>query len=785
MVEPLTEREIEILQLAANGCANGEIAARLSLTLNTVKWYCKRIYEKLEVANRTQAIQRAKTLGLLAGGNGQAKSAPHYNLPNPLTAFVGRRAEVDAVKQLLGQNRLLTLTGPGGIGKTRLSLQVAEEMTGHFQDGVCFVDLSSVNEATLVTNTIAHVLGVAESLDTPLATLIQAALHNKHLLLVLDNFEHLLEAAPLVTELLGACRGLTVLITSREVLALYGEQEFTVPPLKLPDLEWFATGHLAPGTLVASEASQLFERCAQAVYPDFRLTAENASAVSRICLRLDGLPLAIELAAAYIKLLSPQAILTQLDSLWLEMKRSLRNVPARQQTLRNTIEWSYRLLNAEERQLFAQLAVFRGGCTWEAIEAICDHHATGTLLEHLSALVNKSLVWRRADRNDQPRFGMLETIREYALICLHARGEVATLQERHAVFYSGFTKRVETELMGLKQRLVLNQLENEVDNFRAALRWTLDHDPEPGLSMIGNLGSCWRIRGYLTEGMGWAQQLLATGQGASADVQARAYASTAILALILGHRSQARQLAEQGWQLTQQVDDRLTRWQAIHARVTTSLAPNLPAAEYEEITRLINEAALLYPKHEPPYAEYEHLRNYARTLNMFGQVKRVQKRYDEAKEYFLACLQGARAAGYQSGVATAMMNLGWTVFHMGNYAEALTHFTESLNLSYELSFPHAIAMALLGMSGALARLQHAQQAAKLLGAVDAIQASIGIIMAQNHEPDYTRTYAELQAILGSEDFDHYWQVGRTMTVAAATTFANQCNRDSAILPLAR
>ncbi|HMN29348.1 MAG TPA: LuxR C-terminal-related transcriptional regulator, partial [Caldilineaceae bacterium] len=416
MNEPLSEREIEILQLAADGCSNGEIAARLSLSLNTIKWYSKRIYEKLDVETRTQAIKRAQTMGLFNGGTPQSKPIqPGDNLPSPLTAFVGRHAEIDTIKQLLKQHRLLTLTGPGGIGKTRLALQVAEELQAFFRNGVYFVDLATINETNLVINTIAHALGVAESLDTPLTTLMQAHLRDKQLLLVLDNFEHLIAAAPVVADLLTAARELTVLLTSREVLALYGEQEYAVPPLQLPDLEWFAAPHISPGDLLNSESLQLFERCAQAVDPAFRLTAENAAAVASLCLRLDGLPLAIELAAAYVKLLSPQAMLTQLDALWLEMKRTVRNIPARQQTLRNTIEWSYRFLNEEERRLFAQLAVFRGGCTAEAIHAICANHPqgtmngawTGALLETLNGLVNKSLVWRRVDQNDQPRFGML------------------------------------------------------------------------------------------------------------------------------------------------------------------------------------------------------------------------------------------------------------------------------------------------------------------------------------------------------------------------------------------
>lgn len=760
MHEPLSEREIEILRLAADGCANGEIAIQLSLSLNTIKWYSKRIYEKLGVESRTQAIKRAQTLGLFNGSSQQAiPSQPHYHLPSLLTALIGRRAEIDTIKHLLKHHRLLTLTGPGGIGKTRLALQVAKEMRAFFPDDVCFIDLAAVNEIHLVINTIAHGLGVAESLDTPLLALTQTFLRDKHLLLILDNFEHLIDAAPVVADLLAAAHHLTILLTSRELLALYGEQEYAVPPLQLPDLEWFAASHLAPSNFLESEALQLFARCAQAVDPTFRLTAENASAVASLCLRLDGLPLAIELAAAYSKLLSPQAMLTQLDSLWLEMKRTVRNIPARQQTLRNTIEWSYRFLDDEECWLFAQLAVFCGGCTWEAIGAICESRNTGALLQALNGLVSKSLVWRRTDKNDQPRFGMLETIREYARLCLEARGKVAALQQRHARYYTQLTAHVEA--LPIKQRLMLNQLESEIDNFRVALRWALTHDPEPGLGLLGDLGSCWRIRGYLTEGMAWAQQLLIVGQQASLAAQARAYASASLIAYNLGHRQQSCELADRAWLLVQQVDDQPARAQAIFVRAAVLLAPHLTPADYAMIIALTKEAAQLFVAIQSPM-------NYARTFNLLGEVKRMQGRYAEAIPYYEESLRGLRAVDYESGVAITLSNLGWAVYHLGDYQAAFAHFAESINRASELDFTNGVAVALIGAAGTLAQLDQPQQAAQCLGAAEAIQKALGISIPATDEPDYQRTRTELQAALGQADFDRCWQKGRTLTVTAAT-----------------
>lgn len=774
MNEPLTDREIEILRLTADGSSNSEIAARLFLSLNTVKWYNKRIYEKLEVENRTQAIKRAQTLGILAASPSLPPPArPRPHLPTPLTTFVGRRAEIDHAKQLLRQNRLLTLTGAGGVGKTRLALQIAHEVADSFADGVYFVDLSSINEARHVINSIAHVLNVAETHDMPLLKLLDQALHQKHLLLVLDNFEHLIDAASLVAELLAATDDLKCLITSREVLALYGEQEYVVPPLRLPDLEWFASEHLGVNRLLASEALQLFERCAQAISPDFRLTSENAPAIASICLRLDGLPLAIELAAAYIKLLAPQVMLTQLDSMWLEMKRSLRNIPARQQTLRNTIEWSVRFLNEEERRLFARMAVFRGGCTWEAITSVCalqstveaSTSSTASLLESLNGLISKSLVWRRIEVGDQPRFGMLETIREFALDCLRLCGEVEALQRRHTLYYTEYTSRVESELMSIRQRQVLNQMEREVDNHRAALRWAIDHDPGPGLQMIGDLGSCWRIRGYLTEGMEWAQQLLSVSQHVPIPIQARAYSSSAVLALVLGHRSQARQLAEVGYQLAQESGDRRSVTLAIHAWVQTRIAPNLAAAEYEKIIALIHEAA-------DNYSTLGNQLGRARILNMLGEVMRMQERYDEAKHFYEESLQGLRTVGYQSGVAAALHNLGWTFFHLGAEARAYTAFVESLDLSYELAYHHNVALCLIGVASSLSRLHHPQVAVKLLSVADVIRRSIGVVVDQSDEPDCQRTIAELHASLGQNEFDRYWQAGRTLSLSEAVALVH-------------
>ena len=361
---------------------------------------------------------------------------------------------------------------------------------------------------------------------------------------------------------------------------------------------------------------------------------------------------------------------------------------------------------------------------------------------------------------------MLETIRDYALQCLHAAGEVESLQQRHAVYYTGYTCRVEATLASVKQRLVLNQIEIEIDNFRAALRWALDHDPEPGLRMIGDLCSCWRIRGYLTEGMAWAQQLLGAEPPAPAPVQARAMANAAALALILGQRSQAHQMAEQAYLISLQAVDPLTRGQALYVRVLTHIAPDLLPADYEEMGRQANAAERLY-------VELGSRPGHGRVLNVLGELKRMQKRYDEAKRLYEESLQELHAAGYLSDIVVVQSNLGWTVFHMGDYEAAFAGFVEALDMAHDLEFPHGMAMTLLGAAGILARMGHPQPAARLIGAAAAIQESIGIVMVPSDEPDYESTVIELRAQLGQAGFDRYRQTGHMMTADEAAALVKE------------
>ena len=419
------------------------------------------------------------------------------NLPVQLTSFVGRAREVAEAQRLLGGTRLLTLTGPGGTGKTRLSLELAANLLEQFQDGVYFVPLAPITDAGLVASTIAQTLGLKESGRQDSRESLREYLGGKRMLLLLDNFEQVASAAPLVGDLLKSSPGLKILVTSRAVLRVYGEQEFAVPPLGLPDPR-----HLPSlESLSQYEAVALFIQRAVTVKPDFVVTNDNAPAVAEITARLDGLPLAIELAAARIKLLPPQAMLARLQHRLSLLTTGSRDLPARQQTLRGAIVWSYDLLDDPGRRLLARFSVFVGGASLDAAETVCGPAADlgRDVFDGLAGLVDHSLL-RQEEIHGQPRFTMLETIREFAGECLETGGQAQEIRRRHAMMLLAFAQQAEPHLTGRDRMTWLDRFEDEHDNVRAALSWTMDTgDTETAMLLGAALWRFWQMRGHLHE----------------------------------------------------------------------------------------------------------------------------------------------------------------------------------------------------------------------------------------------------------------------------------------------
>jgi len=682
------------------------------------------------------------------------------NLPTQLTSFIGRDDQVRDAKQLLARARLLTLTGPGGTGKTRLSLQIAADVMDQFPDGVYFVPLSAVHDPELVPSAIAQALSVQSTSNRRPIEVLVDYLHDKRMLLVLDNFEQLLPAAPVTTTLLEGSLGLRVLVSSRAVLHVYGEQEFPVPPLALPDLK--ALPSLS--ALSQFEAVRLFIERAVAAKPDFEATNDNAPAIAGICERVDGLPLAIELAAARIKLFNPQALLGRLEkSLSAALGTGARDLPGRQQTLRGAIQWSYELLNAAECRLLARFSVFARGGSLEQLEAVCgpaEDLGSREVIDVLDQLADQSLL-RRVPEFDELRFLMLQTIREFAAERLAESEEADRIRDRHLEAFIALAQQAQPQLFGPQRKEWLDRLEVDHDNFRGALEWAIaSGNTRQALSLGGSFWRYWQMRGHIHEGRARMQQVLALpGGDAFPTERLQALEAAGGLAYWQADMDAAQGFYDASLELTRQVGDKRAIANAIYNDAFPMLVRRV---ELDRARPLLREAL-------PLFEELNDEAGVGRSYWGLGNAEYFQQHLEAAREQLQAAEAIFRRLDNRFDLAWSLHTLGLVTMKMGRVDAARTYFAEALTLFAQANDVSGIVLQLDNLAAVARAEGDPMKATRLFAAAATYQLTSGTALGHLLREQEGRLHP--REGLDDREADTAWSEGQAMSLEQAVAYA--------------
>jgi predicted ATPase/DNA-binding winged helix-turn-helix (wHTH) protein len=696
-------------------------------------------------------------------GDGEANRASRSkrNLPYQLTSFVGREQEIAQLEELVAANRLVTLTGAGGSGKTRLAMEVASRLVDAFSDGVWLVELASLSDPRLVPQAVAQAFDVKEQATRPLTETLGDYLASKKLLLVLDNAEHLLEACvQLVAEIVRRGPDIAVLVTSRERLGMTGELTYRVPSLTVPG----ASETAMPETVSSYEGVRLFVERAKLVRPHFSLERENASFVAFICARLDGMPLAIELAAPRLRSMSVEELSQRLDQRFALLSDGSRSALPRHRTLQSTIDWSYDLLREREKLLLQRLSVFAGGWTLAAAEEVCagDGIEHRDILDLLTSLADKSLLVPEQE-DAQTRYRLLETVRQYARDRLEDAGGSAALRLRHRDCYLALAEEADPKLRGPEQAEWLRRLEEEHENLRAGLEWGLaEAGSKGGLRLCGALQRFWWTRGHFTEGREWCTRVLCKA-GAEERTRERAYVlnGAGVLSHYQGDYPAARAFHEESLAIRRELGDRF----GIASSLNNLGNPALNPSDYPASRAVLEESLAIRRELGDRFG-------LAASLGNLGNVVLNQGDYPAAKVLLEESLAIRRELGDRYGIALSLSNLGNVVLNQGDIPAARALLEESLAIRRELGDRYGIPYSLEGLAAVVASLRDSLRAARIWGATEGLRAVIGAPLSPDEQSGYDRHVTAARIASGNDAaFDSAWQEGRGLTLDQAIDLA--------------
>jgi predicted ATPase/DNA-binding CsgD family transcriptional regulator len=753
----LTPRELQVARLVRTGLTDRDIAGRLSITRRTAEWHVKQILNKLGFNSRTQvAAWIAYDEGV--GSMEDSSKGRRHNLPLQLTTFVGRGNELAELQRLLVRKRCVTLTAVGGAGKTRLALEVANRALDAYPDGAWLVDLTPLKDGHLVARVFGSTLGVHERPRQPIAATLLEHLRRRHSLLVVDNCEHVIAAcAVLVDTILRSCSGVTVLATSREPLRVSGETVWRVASLAVPD----PRALIDLGELAQYEAVGLFLDRAELAAPGFEINAENASAVAQLCRRLDGIPLAIELAAARAGSMSPDQILNRLENRFELLTGGSRAGPARHRTLQSALDWSHDLLGDDERTLFRRLSVFAGSFSLEAVEHVCSDHDLGVdaIAGLLGSLVDKSLVVASTEGSEPIRFRMLETLQQYGRERLTEHSEVERLNRSHSEFFVSFAQEASPRLRGREQQVWHARLAQDASNLRSALQWTGGHEPDANLRLIIALTGFWYLDGLVEEGDGWLERALGS-YSVRNRLRAEALARGGLVSYWRDDIDSASARWHECLDIYRELDDREGVGQGLRW-----------VGELKEWQGDLAEARSCFDSSLAIAREAEDEASVADILRQLGRLAMKEGDHEKARTCLEDSLRYHKRIGDNRLANIALGYLGLNAIDRGDFVAARSHLEEGLATARVLDFTIGLATPLMYFAALAAAEGHPSRALRLSGASDALAASVGGVATQLTRPLVERWLDKSRQDLGPRRSAAYCAEGRAMSRERAIAYA--------------